>query len=315
MLKEQANEAISTYPYSEVPDHWRRLYMDATLLHVVSILLNDTPLKEADLLELVRLLDMANIVTAYFQKGREEVLFSLLTLVQSELPLPNNEHPPEPPFKKRRKHGKSPVEPSPLPSPLLSSKPTLLLGIKTIKTYTQDEAPDMTDLSSRTQPFIVKGGISDWPAVSSTGTRWSDPAYLLKIAGRGRIVPVEIGSSYTAEGWSQQMLSFEDFLIKIKWDDAIGSAESDNHGLPNGDTQEPILYLAQHDLFQQFPELAADIIVPDYVFADPGPPEYFPDYQPPNVASGYTKNAWMGPKNTYSPAHTDPYYNCYGKLL
>lgn len=283
--------------------------MDATLLHVISRLLDKTKLKEADLLELVRLLDMANIVTAYFENGREEVLFNLLALVQSDLPPTCPTCGGEPPLKKQRRYGKSPdVD----PSPPLPSASLLIPGIVVIKTYTRDGAPDMTDLSNETEPFIVKEGISDWPAVSTTGNRWSNPAYLLKVAGRGRIVPVEIGSSYTAEGWTQRIMAFGEFLDKVNWDNKP-SHDKINHEESDGQTEEPILYLAQHDLFQQFPDLTADILVPDYVFADPGPPEYFKDYHPPDVPSGYTKNAWMGPKNTYSPAHTDPYYNCYGK--
>jgi len=306
MLKEQADEAIATYPYSEVPEHWRRLYMDATLLYVIARLMDNSQLlKELDLLELVRLLDMANIVTAYFERGREEILFSLLSVVQSELSF--NQTASEPPAKKQRRHGKSPARSSP---PSLSHNSLLLPGITAIKTYTVDNAPDINELSSHIEPFIVKGAVLDWPAASSENA-WSSSDYLLKVAGRGRIVPVEIGSSYTAEGWTQKMMGFDEFLRKIRWDDKITKTEKNE--IEDVD-EEPVLYLAQHDLFQQFPDLSADILVPDYVYSDPGPPDYFPDYHPPNVPSGYTKNAWMGPKNTYSPAHTDPYYNCYGEL-
>lgn len=289
--------------------------MDATLLHVISCLSDESKLLlDNDLLELVRLLDMANIVTAYFDMGREEVLFSLLALLQSELSSVENQNASdtEPPAKKQRRHGKSPASVA-----LLSDTPILLPGIQTIATYSQDNAPDMSELSTHTEPFIIKGAVQDWPAITSSETAWSDLEYLLKVAGRGRIVPVEIGSSYTAEGWTQRMMRFEEFLEKIRWDEknALSGIE-DTPGPPvgNGD-EEPVLYLAQHDLFQQFPSLSADIYIPDYVFADPGPPSHFPEYQPPNVPAGYMKNAWMGPKQTYSPAHTDPYYNCYGEHL
>ena len=49
-----------------------------------------------------------------------------------------------------------------------------------------------------------------------------------------RIVPIEIGSRYTDENWSQQLLSFSEFLQKYVL------TECDQVG-----------YLAQHQLFEQ----------------------------------------------------------------
>lgn len=286
--------------------------MDATLLHIISRLLEaDSHLlmQEDDLLELVRLLDMANIVTAYFEQGRREVLFDLLKLVQSRLGSHNDSNGDiEPTAKKQRRHGKSQARDI---HEVQTLKSLLLPGIKAIKTYNVDDAPDMAELSTHTEPFIVKGAVADWPAISDPRHGWADCSYLLKVAGRGRIVPVEIGSSYTAEGWTQKMLGFEEFLQKIRWEQEPPPSATREEG--QDDSKEPVLYLAQHDLFQQFPELLADIITPDYVWSEPGPPDHYPDYKPPVSAAGYTINAWMGPKDTYSPAHTDPYYNCYGE--
>lgn len=284
--------------------------MDATLLHVISRLVNGAlEMSSADLLELVRLLDVANIITAYFDNGRHDVLFDLLRLVQTELGQGDPER-EDRPTKRQRRHGKSSehsVESSPTSS-------LLLPGIAIVKTFTIEKAPDMSELSDHQEPFIIKGAVSDWPAIASSGSAWSSSEYLLKIAGKGRIVPVEIGSSYTAEGWTQKMMDFSEFLAKINWEDKDEELEPLADQNKGEEEEEGLLYLAQHDLFQQFPQLSADILIPDYVLADPGPPSYFPDYQPPNVLAGYTKNAWMGPKGTYSPAHTDPYYNCYGEL-
>lgn len=283
--------------------------MDATLLHVISRLLDSDPsLNENELLEMIRLLDMANIVTAYFEQDRREALFDLLKLVQDKLKSLDGSYTEERPAKKQRRHGKTPAARSSA-STTESPKSTLLPGIQNITVYSLEDAPDMSELASHTEPFIVKAAVSDWPAISDPSHAWADSEYLLRIAGRGRIVPVEIGSSYTAEGWTQKMMSFEEFLAKINW--TIHSTRKE--GEESGD-EEPVLYLAQHDLFQQFPELLADVITPDYVWSDPGPPDYYSEYRSPNTLAGYTINAWMGPKNTYSPAHTDPFYNCYGKL-
>ena len=55
------------------------------------------------------------------------------------------------------------------------------------------------------QPYITK---ITWPAMH----RWSDPNYLLSIAGPGRYVPVEIGRAYDEPGWGQRIVPFEQFL-------------------------------------------------------------------------------------------------------
>lgn len=61
--------------------------------------------------------------------------------------------------------------------------------------------------------------------------------------------------------------------------------------------QEPqqLGYLAQHQLFEQIPALAADVMTPDYcVLGEQG------------VSS---INAWFGPAGTVTPLHQDPEHN------
>lgn len=68
-----------------------------------------------------------------------------------------------------------------------------------------------------------------WPATK----KWLDVNYLLRVAG-DRTVPIEIGSHYTDENWSQKLMTLKDFIYK--------------HYL--GNTAD-IGYLAQHNLFEQ----------------------------------------------------------------
>lgn len=70
---------------------------------------------------------------------------------------------------------------------------------------------------------------SHWPARE----KWLDVNYLLKIAG-DRTVPVEIGSHYADENWSQKLMTLKEFIRKYYLGDA------DDMG-----------YLAQHNLFEQ----------------------------------------------------------------
>ncbi|WFD30126.1 [histone H3]-dimethyl-L-lysine(36) demethylase [Malassezia sp. CBS 17886] len=82
---------------------------------------------------------------------------------------------------------------------------------------------------------------------------------------------------------------------------------------PPGARPAPVLYLAQHTLLVQFPWLAQDMSVPDYVYSSPPMPWYAgaADGRPAEPIC----SVWMGPKGTLSPAHTDPYYNCYVQVV
>uniref|UniRef100_A0A182QMN7 JmjC domain-containing protein n=1 Tax=Anopheles farauti TaxID=69004 RepID=A0A182QMN7_9DIPT len=130
------------------------------------------------------------------------------------------------------------------------------------------------------EPAILKGIIDDWPAME----RWHDPNYLLTIAGE-RTVPIEIGSQYSNDDWSQKLMKFREFIEQNICSEAPSSKKRADH---------PAAYLAQHDLFDQIPALRRDIVVPDYIGRTDARPRI---------------KAWLGPKGTVSPLHTDPCHN------
>ncbi len=63
--------------------------------------------------------------------------------------------------------------------------------------------------------------------------KWKNAGYLQRIAGN-RTVPIEIGSRYTEDDWTQSLTTFAEFLKNHI------STKSDKIG-----------YLAQHQLFDQ----------------------------------------------------------------
>lgn len=80
-------------------------------------------------------------------------------------------------------------------------------------------------------PVLISGAIGYWPAF--TTHKWTI-SYLQKIAG-ARTVPVEIGSKYTEEDWTQKIMTVNEFISTF-----ILNPSPPAKG-----------YLAQHNLFDQ----------------------------------------------------------------
>ncbi|KAG8851685.1 hypothetical protein FRB91_007525 [Serendipita sp. 411] len=250
----------------------RQLYTDTCIAQTLThLLLQSENQDEMIWLECTRLLDGA-IVFAGAPGNRMAFTQSLIELLQ-ETKLPAD----------------APVQRQ---DTLSVSKPAIPLPPCGSQVPKMQE-PDMMSFLSQhcKRPFVIPAGIKHWPAVNS----WTHCAYLKAIAGRGRVVPVEIGKDYRVDSWTQEMMKWEDFLERIE----------------NG--SEPTVYLAQHSLLSQFPRLRDDIVIPDIVYYSPPCDDIA--YSPPTNEDGVVLNAWLGPEGTVSPAHQDPYFNCYAQVV
>ncbi|KAJ5091239.1 hypothetical protein NUU61_006109 [Penicillium alfredii] len=365
---ELADAQLHVFPFKDVHLRWRRLYTDASTLKACFLIIHhrgwsqlpgrggDQHLNVQELLkdlkqvedlsnsspeakissrapwlsEVVRVLDKALIMTgAPMREKTVESLFSTLqTAVESETCRTiDNRDETMPPQPKRRNS-----LPPPLFPPHTIREPELVRPIRRI------EAPSfglmqqhMMDIRT---PLVIEQSFDYWPALSTR--HWSSRDYWFDRTFDGRrLVPVEVGRSYTDEGWGQKIMPFHEFVDKYLWQDGSSSAAGPETG-----------YMAQHDLLSQIPELRKDISVPDFCYIDPpgpepGTPVYWAkkrecDHQAqahsaqtgnaanaaaadssntsgldtgPGVTSDPIINTWIGPSWTISPLHHDPYHN------
>ncbi|KAE8387338.1 hypothetical protein BDV23DRAFT_186488 [Aspergillus alliaceus] len=122
-------------------------------------------------------------------------------------------------------------------------------------------------------PLVITDAVEHWPAMSTRP--WASKDYWFdRTFGGRRLVPVEIGRSYTDEGWGQRIMQFGEFVDRYIWRGQMQfSKQSDGEFGQDGVEEDHTGYLAQHDLLAQIPALRKDICVPDYCYIDPPGPE------------------------------------------
>jgi hypothetical protein len=245
--------------------HSRRLYTDACILKA---LYNTSTLDSSSVAQAIEHLDKAIIIAGAAGPGRHNLILDLIQRIQSEhMPL---------------------LRPSPLLDVSLSteapSTPALVLAARQ-PVLRFDTPPSLASFqrSIASRPFIVPGHATDWPALKEHP--WHSTHYLRTVSGPGRVVPIEVGSDYRTDEWSQKLMGWDDFVTSL--------SHSSNE----------VLYMAQHSLFLQFPIMREDIVIPDYVYSCPNSSDSFPNYKPPTNDEQLVLNAWLGPKGTISPAH------------
>lgn len=356
-----ARSKLYAWPYAQVPACWRRLFVDASIVHAIQTIqlhlkegydgkcttaepqsnVTTTRTAKARLREsvhvrekddwvqaIVSLLDMAIIMAG--AEGRRDMVESILQALQQVL---QGQHRVVfEPHSKRRK-----VDASPHPyqdrfhTMCNESGVTLPLIQYPI---TSTSAPSIWDfehhLRARKGPLVIRDALGHWPALHDRP--WGSPSYLMQSTfGGRRLVPVELGRSYTDEGWGQSIQPFGEFMktyLIRRVDIPECSNKQDSNplnppprdvsngkvtdGVETSNGEEPrVGYLAQHDLFSQIPSLRDDISIPDYCFTEPPP---YPVARIEGQPAGSRLeepliNAWFGPAGTISPLHTDPYHN------
>ena len=331
-----ADKNLHVFPFKDVRPCWFRLYTDSSIARVLNIVRkeinNSAPKRTHDksesgimecINEIVTILDMALIMAGGL--GREDLIHNILHELQGVIKVG------EEPRAKRRK-----LDPLSGQNSHLAKEDMLSVDEVSVPAVEQPvqcvKHPSLAEfqkhMSKIKTPLVLKDTMLHWPAVQS----WCSKTYWLKetLGGR-RLVPVEVGRSYTDEGWGQKILPFGEFLEQYIL-------------RKKGETG----YLAQHDLLRQIPSLRSAIATPDYCFLDaPSPdpgtpvalrrlktmktkgektshPSLIPatgvaslcssgdigiDQDDYNTSNDVQTNIWFGPAWTISPLHHDPYHN------
>ncbi|KAL6715069.1 hypothetical protein ACLMJK_007330 [Lecanora helva] len=318
-LIQLAHEKIHSLPFSEVPECWRRLFTDASIYEAVGIIRAETERRGGDhgnwignskkrktgrdsdgeeaatrddgddwIQTVVKLLDMAIIMAGapHREKMIGMLLLALENLIQEQEGLEER--------KRSKTNGVNDFF-----SENIKNAPNIRYPIPKSSALS---ALAFEAFLEEARPLIIQGALEHWPALRDRP--WKSLRYLMeRTLGGRRLIPVEVGRSYTDEGWGQKIITFGEFVDEYL-------IKESNEG--EEDTRSNTGYLAQHNLFAQVPSLRADISIPDYCFTDPPPPasgtpltlkEPQPKLEEPLL------NAWFGPAGTISPLHTDPYHN------
>jgi hypothetical protein len=268
-LLDLAHVKLHTWPYKDVPLCWRRLHEEASLIKAA---------RDDEFATLVATLDRGISLSGTPRRFElfRAIFQELEDHLQNESPADYADHEPLTSWN---------IDPPSANNTIPPHIASTGNGRSIIRATMNFEA-FQTHLDNKAVPVILKDAFTHWPA----NELWNPAYFLRKTLNGHRIVPVEIGRSYTDVGWSQRMMPFLEFLT--------------SYLLPEKPAE--IGYLAQHDLFHQIPDLRDDISIPDYCYTSP------PENKTQATVETLTDpllNIWLGPKGTQTPLHTDPYHN------
>uniref|UniRef100_A0A672G0X7 Lysine-specific demethylase 8 n=1 Tax=Salarias fasciatus TaxID=181472 RepID=A0A672G0X7_SALFA len=185
-------ERLNTGTWRHVDKEWRRVYSYGCLFKVAA-LCRENP-SEDEILQAVRTCDMGLLMGAAIM---DDILHTIVRLLQSEIGK----------FSREEDENEHKVKKTKIAD-------SLVPAIREEFAVPRIKCPSLesfnTDYLLPLKPVILEGVIDHWPALSQHP--WSIE-YLRSVAGC-RTVPVEVGSRYTDEDWSQTLLTVNEFIDK-----------------------------------------------------------------------------------------------------
>jgi lysine-specific demethylase 8 len=160
-------------------------------------------------------------------------------------------------------------------SPLPALDPLLKLPVQQL--HLPSAAVFRTACVIACEPSVLTGLTAGWAAANSTApnaqesapAKWCHLAFWQRMIGHRRL-PLELGAHYMSAEWTQRMLPGEALLQQMCTRGGKGGCPA--HVLTDcsgGAGQQHTMYLAQHDVFAQVPQLAGDVGTPEYCLHSP----------------------------------------------
>ncbi|XP_042361207.1 lysine-specific demethylase 8 isoform X2 [Plectropomus leopardus] len=207
-------EKLNTGTWRHVDKEWRRVYSYGCLFKVAALCHKDASADEV--LQAVRTCDMGLLMGAAIM---DNILQVIVRILQDEVRKSSKEE-------EESEHAQ--VKRIKIECPRNQKVP----AIKEELSVPRIKCPSLESFNTNyllpLKPVILEGVIEHWPALNEHP--WSIE-YLRSVAGC-RTVPVEVGSRYTDEEWSQTLLTVNEFIDRY--------------------------------IFNKIPELKEDIRLPDY---------------------------------------------------